>query len=196
MFFFASRRRHTRCSRDWSSDVCSSDLELIDGAVACLCCAMKAPDQAAQEDHLCLPRRLFLLALESNQLHRVEVHGEERVIDRGGQITLIPALGTKQFVQPDQQADVEDIETDVSPDCHRLHQHPLRSSRSSAAATVSSIRYIHGPGVCFNQGMWKRCFHLAFVWLPRPLGESILSHSCVPDVRTSSSVALFRVATS
>src|SRR2546422_7054537 len=27
MFFFSSRRRHTRCSRDWSSDVCSSDLK-------------------------------------------------------------------------------------------------------------------------------------------------------------------------
>src|SRR2546429_1950186 len=25
LFFFSSRRRHTRCSRDWSSDVCSSD---------------------------------------------------------------------------------------------------------------------------------------------------------------------------
>src|SRR6266550_3063812 len=43
-FFFSSRRRHTRCSRDWSSDVCSSDLwrfnveqrgghwDLVDGA--------------------------------------------------------------------------------------------------------------------------------------------------------------------
>src|ERR1041385_2022800 len=27
MVFFPSRRRHTRCSRDWRSDVCSSDLE-------------------------------------------------------------------------------------------------------------------------------------------------------------------------
>src|SRR6266498_20567 len=26
LFFFSSRRRHTRCGRDWSSDVCSSDL--------------------------------------------------------------------------------------------------------------------------------------------------------------------------
>src|SRR5204863_3876550 len=26
-FFFSSRRRHTRSLRDWSSDVCSSDLE-------------------------------------------------------------------------------------------------------------------------------------------------------------------------
>src|SRR5206468_5854067 len=25
-FFFSSRRRHTRSDRDWSSDVCSSDL--------------------------------------------------------------------------------------------------------------------------------------------------------------------------
>src|SRR5690606_39635311 len=28
-FFFSSRRRHTRFSRDWSSDVCSSDLVLL-----------------------------------------------------------------------------------------------------------------------------------------------------------------------
>src|SRR5690606_39657266 len=28
LFFFSSRRRHTRFSRDWSSDVCSSDLAL------------------------------------------------------------------------------------------------------------------------------------------------------------------------
>src|SRR6266498_4432272 len=28
VFFFSSRRRHTRCGRDWSSDVCSSDLFL------------------------------------------------------------------------------------------------------------------------------------------------------------------------
>src|SRR6266852_7958766 len=30
-FFFSSRRRHTRCYRDWSSDVCSSDL--VDAAL-------------------------------------------------------------------------------------------------------------------------------------------------------------------
>src|SRR6266496_6007501 len=28
-FFFSSRRRHTRSLRDWSSDVCSSDLEAM-----------------------------------------------------------------------------------------------------------------------------------------------------------------------
>src|SRR5690606_40507081 len=29
-FFFSSRRRHTRFSRDWSSDVCSSDLGIVE----------------------------------------------------------------------------------------------------------------------------------------------------------------------
>src|SRR5699024_3666645 len=31
LFFFSSRRRHTRSKRDWSSDVCSSDLMEADG---------------------------------------------------------------------------------------------------------------------------------------------------------------------
>src|SRR5439155_16738334 len=31
-FFFSSRRRHTRWPRDWSSDVCSSDLALATAA--------------------------------------------------------------------------------------------------------------------------------------------------------------------
>src|SRR5256885_14330053 len=47
MFFFSSRRRHTRLQGDWSSDVCSSDLQSVlllfrtltlawpDGAAAC-----------------------------------------------------------------------------------------------------------------------------------------------------------------
>src|SRR5438874_3733220 len=29
LFFFSSRRRHTRSLRDWSSDVCSSDLHHV-----------------------------------------------------------------------------------------------------------------------------------------------------------------------
>src|SRR5690242_7508385 len=33
IFFFSSRRRHTRLTCDWSSDVCSSDLEEVEAAV-------------------------------------------------------------------------------------------------------------------------------------------------------------------
>src|SRR5207245_6821698 len=32
-FFLSSRRRHTRCYRDWSSDVCSSDLDVATDSV-------------------------------------------------------------------------------------------------------------------------------------------------------------------
>src|SRR5947199_444667 len=32
VFFFSSRRRHTRCLSDWSSDVCSSDLDMTKAA--------------------------------------------------------------------------------------------------------------------------------------------------------------------
>src|SRR5256885_13311480 len=32
VFFFSSRRRHTRLQGDWSSDVCSSDLITAEGA--------------------------------------------------------------------------------------------------------------------------------------------------------------------
>src|SRR5439155_7289204 len=35
-FFFSSRRRHTRWPRDWSSDVCSSDLSV--GQLAVILC--------------------------------------------------------------------------------------------------------------------------------------------------------------
>src|SRR5690606_40975730 len=42
-FFFSSRRRHTRFSRDWSSDVCSSDLRRI------VCDVKEGHDLAAGE---------------------------------------------------------------------------------------------------------------------------------------------------
>src|SRR3712207_7905483 len=51
MFFFSSRRRHTRYWRDWSSDVCSSDLvdrhRLLDDGVDVVL-ALAAQADAAQ----------------------------------------------------------------------------------------------------------------------------------------------------
>src|SRR2546430_1069067 len=34
LFFFSSRRRHTRFDCDWSSDVCSSDLAMLEDALS------------------------------------------------------------------------------------------------------------------------------------------------------------------
>src|SRR5437870_11183699 len=40
VFFFSSRRRHTRWPRDWSSDVCSSDLWIVQGLTLFACGAL------------------------------------------------------------------------------------------------------------------------------------------------------------
>src|SRR2546421_7204245 len=57
-FFFSSRRRHTRSDRDWSSDVCSSDLlqPVVEHAPRVMPgrdrpALRELPDQAAEEDH-------------------------------------------------------------------------------------------------------------------------------------------------
>src|SRR5438132_5018506 len=42
LFFFSSRRRHTRSLCDWSSDVCSSDLERAHGTVNVVAAAAAA----------------------------------------------------------------------------------------------------------------------------------------------------------
>src|SRR3712207_4316646 len=46
VFFFSSRRRHTRYWRDWSSDVCSSDLHLF---ADCVRTIREVPDEEAEE---------------------------------------------------------------------------------------------------------------------------------------------------
>src|SRR6266699_6701745 len=53
IFFFSSRRRHTRCGRDWSSDVCSSDLqEAPSESVALLCLVDGEACQQQDRDRL------------------------------------------------------------------------------------------------------------------------------------------------
>src|SRR5688500_20195321 len=42
LFFFSSRRRHTRLQGDWSSDVCSSDLSIVVTAATAVCSALGA----------------------------------------------------------------------------------------------------------------------------------------------------------
>src|SRR5215510_15714915 len=44
IFFFSSRRRHTRWPRDWSSDVCSSDLAVLGKATPALATGFSFPD--------------------------------------------------------------------------------------------------------------------------------------------------------
>src|SRR5206468_6186775 len=63
-FFFSSRRRHTRSDRDWSSDVCSSDL-VDDGRITA--------EEAAHH-----PQRSLLL----RALNGTEMRSEERRVGK------------------------------------------------------------------------------------------------------------------
>src|SRR5439155_16086844 len=47
LFFFSSRRRHTRWPRDWSSDVCSSDLGAT--AATTVCCRKVRSNERADQ---------------------------------------------------------------------------------------------------------------------------------------------------
>src|SRR5207249_7001822 len=49
-FFFSSKRRHTRSKRDWSSDVCSSDL------TSCMACL---PGKCLFPPRRCQRRKVF-----------------------------------------------------------------------------------------------------------------------------------------
>jgi hypothetical protein len=97
---------------------------LIDRAASRFSYVMKPSNEAPKQDHLCLSCGLFLLALESDQRDGVEINGEERVVDRGGQIALVPPLLTKQLIDGNQQPNIENIETGISTYRHGLRLPP------------------------------------------------------------------------
>src|SRR5206468_8097071 len=70
-FFFSSRRRHTRSDRDWSSDVCSSDLSafltvdrgrVVAQTTPAPVVAVPAPPACAPAPAVSVKRREILLA--------------------------------------------------------------------------------------------------------------------------------------
>src|SRR3989454_6843127 len=78
VFFFSSRRRHTRLQGDWSSDVCSSDLTALDGLCRSAGNAVREgarivilSDRAAGRERAPLP---MLLAVGAVHQHLLE-HG-------------------------------------------------------------------------------------------------------------------------
>src|SRR6266536_5042356 len=77
-FFFSSRRRHTRSTRDWSSDVCSSDLLDVDlaGAAAAVRAGEREPEKQ--------PGVLTIILRPELERRRVEAHGLIERVQREG----------------------------------------------------------------------------------------------------------------
>src|SRR6266542_5509509 len=64
-FFFSSRRRHTRCYRDWSSDVCSSDLGSSDPRCRPAACSQICSPTAEKPGAAWVSRRTICPILDS-----------------------------------------------------------------------------------------------------------------------------------
>src|SRR3989442_9752016 len=74
-FFFSSRRRHTRCGRDWSSDVCSSDLLAAPRWTQCSAKVENAPVVNIKSRYRKMTFRLVWFFLETDRLaFGVEFH--------------------------------------------------------------------------------------------------------------------------
>src|SRR3989449_6098608 len=86
VFFFSSRRRHTRCSRDWSSDVCSSDLAEA---------ALQAYEHAIAADPALLDAHLNLGSLlhEAGRFAKAERVYRDAIAACGGDAVLLYNLG-------------------------------------------------------------------------------------------------------
>src|SRR6266511_4494256 len=76
--FFSSRRRHTRFSRDWSSDVCSSDLH---GSLVVLEDLHRGEVQPARRGLAVLEGKTHELAADRRVAGAVELHAGEGALD-------------------------------------------------------------------------------------------------------------------
>src|SRR6266498_4887898 len=144
-FFFSSRRRHTRCGRDWSSDVCSSDLTpnpariydaLLggkdnfpadrDAAHAILAAAPQAR-QGARENRAFLQRAVRFLAAEA---------GIRQFLDIG---TGLPTQGNVHQVAQAVAPDARVVYVDHDPVVH-AHADALLANHTTTVAVLADLR--------------------------------------------------------
>src|SRR5256884_417517 len=105
VFFFSSRRRHTRCSRDWSSDVCSSDLILrsefasgivddpVKKSVVDVEGGLEISRHIAEQSIVLLKNDRGILPLDRAKLHSIAVIGpnaDTSMISGGGSAQVDP----------------------------------------------------------------------------------------------------------
>src|SRR5207245_7877811 len=108
LFFFSSRRRHTRCYRDWSSDVCSSDLSRARRPAArdaLLYCFFSSP-RYTRQPHLqagwvtCRSGGLGSRANTCSLAHSVQQRSEERRVGKESRLRVAGGSGTETRAAP------------------------------------------------------------------------------------------------
>src|SRR5690606_40703551 len=96
-FFFSSRRRHTRFSRDWSSDVCSSDSPFT---ISWMCMLITMRTLFFGIGYLALSKRLksLLIVVASMAIMKPaskKYRSEERRVGKQRRIRTWPGQGQK-----------------------------------------------------------------------------------------------------
>src|SRR5699024_11740197 len=81
-FFFSSRRRHTRSKRDWSSDVCSSDLIEFSSFPPTIYLKSLESQGKCDKHFPSNYQQFFLLLLENQQKHLPQIRSEERRVGK------------------------------------------------------------------------------------------------------------------
>src|SRR6266403_3300817 len=94
-FFFSSRRRHTSSLRDWSSDVCSSDLT-AEGRIGSL-------DSRALTDARVKEFGAYFQAVLADELRRLGVHIGYDADEQAVVVLAIPEHISKAFSKGRQQ---------------------------------------------------------------------------------------------
>src|SRR5207253_6901491 len=101
LFFFSSRRRHTRWPRDWSSDVCSSDLHTIALVCVCFglriseCLALKWSDVDWLNGRLRIERGIYRQEVDSVKTVYSE-RSEERRVGKEWRCRMMPCVYKKE----------------------------------------------------------------------------------------------------
>ena len=99
-FFFSSRRRHTRLVRDWSSDVCSSDLPWIDTDVDPQKLEMIVRLNDEEVQHGYTEEMLFSFA-------EIVSYISQQVTLRPGDLVFSGSTGVTVALKPGDKVDVE-----------------------------------------------------------------------------------------
>src|SRR6266702_7603055 len=89
-FFFSSRRRHTRWPRDWSSDVCSSDLS--DNLPVPISCFLNATGTFHRQPKTIRITRSSLEQPRSSHFHRLLTSGNASPIKKTAPVVWLAGL--------------------------------------------------------------------------------------------------------
>src|SRR6266498_6165597 len=117
-FFFSSRRRHTRCGRDWSSDVCSSDL------------AVRNPLGEPVDEWLDFWEQAEHLLVDSAALRIVVADGRLGNRHRASDVDLLHLIGLKELEGETRT----DRRQELGDDQFLGLKHPLRLAFSGRSA--------------------------------------------------------------